>query len=79
MYARSKNLLLHPDLLFHMSSLGRQQARYLATMHATSKEAVEERAQQLLHDKGEKKFLRQGHEDCSDQGLIKGCKNYLKP
>ncbi|PNF34015.1 hypothetical protein B7P43_G03492 [Cryptotermes secundus] len=52
MYARSQNPLLHPDLLFHMSSLGRQQARYLATVHATSKEAVEERAQQLLHDKG---------------------------
>ncbi|XP_033607274.1 cytochrome P450 4C1-like [Cryptotermes secundus] len=51
-HARSQNPLLHPDLLFHMSSLGRQQARYLATVHATSKEAVEERAQQLLHGKG---------------------------
>jgi hypothetical protein len=53
MYARSKNPLLHPDALFHMSSLGRQQARYLATVQARSKEAVEERRHQLLHDKGE--------------------------
>lgn len=51
-HARSKNPLLHPDLLFHMSSLGRQQARYLATVQARSKEAVEERTHQLLHDKG---------------------------
>jgi hypothetical protein len=36
-----------------MSSLGRQQARYLATVHARSREAVEERRHQLLHDKGE--------------------------
>jgi hypothetical protein len=78
MYARSKNPLLHPDLLFHMSSLGRQQARYLATMHARSKQAVEERAHQLLHDKGEEKCLRQGHADCSE-GLIKGFKDCLKP
>jgi hypothetical protein len=42
-----------------MSSLGRQQARYLATVHARSKKAVEERAKQLLHDKGEEKSLNQ--------------------
>jgi hypothetical protein len=59
-----------------MSSLGRQQARYIATVHTTSKKAVAEREHQLLHDKGEEKCLRQGHADCSDQGLIKGCKNY---
>jgi hypothetical protein len=60
-----------------MSSLGRQQARYLATVHASSKEVVEGRAHQLLHDKGEEKCLGQCHAGCSAQDLIKGCKKYL--
>jgi hypothetical protein len=73
-HARSKNPLLHPDLLFHMSSLGRQQARYLATVHARSKKAVEERAKQLLHDKGEEKSVNQEYlPEYADQSLIHGC------
>jgi hypothetical protein len=42
-----------------MSSLGKQQARYLATVNARSREAVEDRAKQLLHEKGEDKYLKQ--------------------
>jgi hypothetical protein len=38
-----------------MSSLGRQQERYLATVHARSKELVEGRTHQLLHNQGEEK------------------------
>jgi hypothetical protein len=61
MFARSKNPLLHPDLLFHLSSLGRRQARYLATVRARSKDAVEERADQLLRDKGEDTSFKQAN------------------
>jgi hypothetical protein len=79
-YARSKNPLLHPNLLFHMSSLGRQQAKYLATVNARSMETVEERAKQLRRDKGEEKCLKQESlAGYADQGLIQGCQNTLKP
>ncbi|PNF34013.1 Cytochrome P450 4C1 [Cryptotermes secundus] len=53
-HERSKTPLLHPDLLFRMSSLGRMQARNLATLHARNKMAVEERKEQLLHTKDTK-------------------------
>jgi hypothetical protein len=79
-HARSKNPLLHPDLVFHLSSLGRRQAKYLATVRAWSKAAVEERAEQLLHDKGEETSLKQARlAEYTDYSLIQAGKSYPKP
>jgi hypothetical protein len=50
---RSKIPLLQSDFLFRMSSLGRLQAKNLATVHARHNRAVEERKEQLLRKKGE--------------------------
>jgi hypothetical protein len=45
-------------------------------VHARSKEAVEERAKQLLHDKGEEKSLKQDYlPEYADQSLSQGCLN----
>jgi hypothetical protein len=42
--------LLHLDLLFNMSSLGRMQAKDVITVRAGSATAVEDRRRQLLQE-----------------------------
>jgi hypothetical protein len=49
-FTRSKNPLLHNDLLFRFSSLGKLQARSLGIMHAKSNKVVAERKQLLINN-----------------------------
>jgi hypothetical protein len=50
MFTRSMNPLLHNDLLFRLTSLGRLEARSLSIMHAKSNTVVTERKQLLLNN-----------------------------
>ncbi|GFG36201.1 hypothetical protein Cfor_03141 [Coptotermes formosanus] len=49
-HSRSMHPLLHLDLLFNMSSLGRMQAKDVITVRAGSATAVEDRRRQLLQE-----------------------------
>jgi len=66
---RSFKPWLHPDLLFRLSPLAKQQAKYLATLHDMTDSVIKIRKEGYL----QKKLNTPTIADCNDIGKARRC------